>query len=325
MYELEYFKCDEFSNPDILVSVTGSISSGIHLRRSIIADEYAVSHKIKYTEHLGPLGAQFSIDFSGPVKISVNGVVSRSRHVLYVNLVEPILRFLMISKGYVLLHAACVDTEGRGILLSAPPDTGKTSTVLRCVRENKFSFLADDMTIISLPNNAICFPKAMTISAHTLRTAANVSNGHLARWLWLRSKVHSEGGRGFMRRLGTHNVPIFTINAVGQTIIRPPKFKIEDVLQQVNILERTRVEKLYFLQREGEGISKIPAETAVTRAIENSDDAFLFPPYREMLNYINIGGKSAGRLLEEERDMLTKFLTSIDSFILKSETRSWYN
>ncbi|MGH9877530.1 MAG: hypothetical protein ACRD5H_07815, partial [Nitrososphaerales archaeon] len=49
------------------------------------------------------------------------------------------------------------------------------------------------------------------------------------------------------------------------------------------------------------------------------------PPYREMLNYINIGGKSAGRLLEEERDMLTKFLTSIDSFILKSKTRSWYN
>jgi len=325
LYELEYFECKEFSNPDIIVSVTSSITSGIHLRRSLIADEYAVYHKIKYTEHFGSLGAQFSIDFSGPIKISINGVIARSRHVLYVNLLEPIVRFLMISKGYVLLHAACIDMNGHGILLSAPPDTGKTTAVLKSLKHG-FSFLSDDMTIISPPKTAMCFPKPLTISSHTLKTTTIVSsNGFNGIGIKIRSLVHSREGRESMRKLGNHNVPIFTFNAVGQTLIRPPKFKIEDVMGSVKILDRTNVETLCFLQLGGEEAVNIPVETALANAIENSDDAFLFPPYEELLEYINIGGKSVKILLEEEREMLGKFLQGISCYILRSSSRSWYH
>ncbi len=324
LYELEYFRCNEFSNPDIIVNTTSSVTSGIHLRRSLIADDYAVFHKIKYTEHLGSLGAQFSIDFSGPIKVSVNNVISRSRHVLYVNLVEPILRFVMISKGYVLLHAACIDMNGHGILLSAPPDTGKTTAVLKAIKHG-FSFLSDDMTIISPPKTAMCFPKPMTISAHTLKTAAIVSNnGFGGIGMHIRSLVHSREGRESMRKLARYNVPIFTFNAVGQTLIRPPKFKIEDVMGCVKILDRTNVDTLCFLQLGGEEAVNIPIETALANAIENSDDAFLFPPYRELLDYINIGGRSAKDLLKEEREMLRKFLQGISCYILRSSSKSWY-
>ena len=67
--------------------------------------------------------------------------------------------------------------SGKGFFLSAPPDTGKTTTVIKCVKQGYY-FLSDDMTIINLPNNAVCFPKSMTISAHTYKTAVEAQSAH---------------------------------------------------------------------------------------------------------------------------------------------------
>jgi hypothetical protein len=159
-----------------------------------------------------------------------------------------------VSKGYLLLHCACiVNCTGEGLLLSAPPDTGKTTTVLECMKRD-FSFLSDDMTVLRLPNEAMCFPKPMTFSAHTLKTAINLSeNENISNngGLTMRSLVHSKKGRQFMHRLGTHNVPIFTLNAIGQTIVKPPKFRIENLIRKVTIQQRSNIRNLYFLENGG--------------------------------------------------------------------------
>ncbi len=103
------------------------------------------------------------------------------------------------------------------------------------------------MTVLRLPNEAMCFPKPMTFSAHTLKTAINLSeNENISNkgGLTMGSLVHSKKGRQFMRRLGTHNVPIFTLNAIGQTIVKPPKFRIENLI-------RSNIRNLYFLENGG--------------------------------------------------------------------------
>jgi hypothetical protein len=252
-------------------------------------------------------------------------LISKSRHVLYVNLVEPLLRFLFISRGFILLHSACLDKNDSGLLLSAPPDTGKTTTVLKCVK-NGFSFLSDDMTIIKLPNEALCFPKPMTISSHTFRTAVSVSNTrHNDRSMRLRSLIHSKAGRSFMHKLAKLNVPIFTINTIGQSIVRPPKYGINSILQDAKIKKDTKVDNLYFLKRDGNDFLQLDTSTALQLAVENSDDAFIFPPYAELLKYIGIKGRTAIELLEEEKKLLRSFLSAISCFMVKSETRSWYN
>ena len=174
LYELEYFATESFGTPDLSVKVSSIIPGGISLSRSITKPKPWDPSYITYSEHLGSLGAKFSIEFSDVIIVTVNKMISRSKHVLYVDLIEPILRFMMISRNNVFLHSACVDLGGHGLLLSAPPDTGKTTTVLKCIK-NGFAFLSDDMTIIRLPNEALlCFPKPMTISAHTFQTAVDV-------------------------------------------------------------------------------------------------------------------------------------------------------
>jgi hypothetical protein len=93
----------------------------------------------------------------------------------------------------------------------------------------------------------------------------------------------------------------------------------------VNIQKSTKVESLYFLERKGNECIILDTESALSTALENSDDAFLFPPYKDLLEHISINGQSAIALLSEERRMLEKFLSKISCFKLKSDTRSWYN
>lgn len=323
LFELEYFACDKFDDSDMIIKRESKIKSGFSFRRSVIDDEYAYSNTIKYSEHFGPLGSQFKIKFSHPIEISVNYLIAKSRHVLYVNLVEPILRFMMISRGYILLHSACLSVDGKAILLSAPPDTGKTTTVLKCVKDG-FHFLSDDMTIIRLPNTALCFPKPMTISSHTFKTAVNVAEDTSNKFgLKLRSKVHSKRGRTFMRDLSKHNVPIFTFNTIGQMLIKPPKYGINDISKSFKVEESKTVGTLCFLQTELEEVADIDKNTALEKVIENSDDAFLFPPYKELIEYIKIDGKSAHELLQEEKMMLKKLLSGLTCLDLKSKSKSW--
>jgi hypothetical protein len=322
LYELEYFRANESENADLIVKVS-KFKGGLQLRRKMTKLESHGTRNVRYSEHFGSLGAQFSIDFGTDITITVNKLIAKSKHVLYVNLVEPILRFMFISRGKVLLHSACVDKFDRAILISAPPDTGKTTTVLKCAKMN-YSFLSDDMTIIKFPNEALCFPKPMTISAHTFNTLTSVSDIHDSRkGMKLRSLVHSKSGRSFMHKLANLNVPIFTINAIGQMIVKPPKYKIDALMDSVVVKNSGIINALYFLARNGNEIVKVNSNDALKMAVENSDDAFLFPPYKDLLTCINIGGKTAFQLLEQEKELLESLLSKIESFIIRSDSRSW--
>ena len=153
---------------------------------------------MRYQEHLGRLGANFRVNIGDKIDVLVSPTLAHSPHVLYTNVIEALLRFVAVSRGVILLHSACLELNGTGLLLSARTDTGKTGTVLQLLREHGARFLSDDMTIIDSTGRATCFPKPLTISHHTLRA---VQTGDLtpAEWrrLKVQSRLHSKEGRNF--------------------------------------------------------------------------------------------------------------------------------
>ena len=99
-------------------------------------------------------------------------LLARSPHVVYTNIIEPLLRFVMVSRGRMLLHSACVELNGTGVMLSALTDTGKTGTVLRLLREHGGRFLSDDMTVIDGDGKRALLPQAADDQrAHAARGA----------------------------------------------------------------------------------------------------------------------------------------------------------
>ena len=109
-----------------------------------------------------------------------------------------------------LLHSACLEFDGHGIMLSARTDTGKTGTMLRLLREQGGRFLSDDMTIIDAARQrALCFPKPLTISApHPARGAGQRPDPGEWRRLRLQSRLHSKEGRSLALVLSRFNLPI---------------------------------------------------------------------------------------------------------------------
>ena len=307
------------ADPDIDVRIgrIGRPRARAKLHRS------ADGRNMTWEEHLGALGANFAIDFGRTTSVRVSPGLAASPHVLYTNVIEALLRFVLVERGYMLLHSACLQMGDCGIMLSARTDTGKTGTILKLLRNHGGYFLSDDMTIIDSEGIAHSYPKPLTISHHTLRA---LEAGDLSRAEWRRlrvqSRIHSKEGRGFAMRLAEHNLPILTINGIMQRIVPPPKYSVQRLVPCV-ISTRTRVEELFIIERGPAATMRVDPVEALEELLENTEDAYGFPPYRYLAPAITLGGHTSADLRARERAILASALRNIRVHRHRSPNFGW--
>jgi hypothetical protein len=243
--------------------------------------------------------------------------------VVYTNVVEALLRFVLVSRDHILLHSATIELDGRGVMLTARTDTGKTGTVLRLLRDQGGAFLSDDMTIIAPGGLALSYPKPLTISSHTLaavdlRVLSTAEQLKLA----VQSRVHSRNGRSIGSLLGRLNVPIMALNALAQALVPPPKYMVERLLP-CRFAPCTTVTDLFVIERGPPALEQLDREQAVEVMIANTDDAYGFPPFRYFAPAITIDGHDYAALRERERDLLARFLREVRARRLACDDFSW--
>ncbi|MFF3852289.1 glycosyltransferase [Micromonospora sp. NPDC002575] len=321
--ELEFFRAQWVADADVDIAVRVSDVGGRGPQRRAALTQYADRSVLRYEEQLGRLGANFRIQLGSPIEIQVGPLLARSPHVVYTNIVEALLRFVMVARGHMLLHSACVTLDGVGVMLSALTDTGKTATVLRLLRDHGGLFLSDDMTIVRPDGTATCFPKPLTISAHTLR-AVQAQDLTPREWrrLQVQSRLHSKGGRSLALTLARFNLPIMGINALTQLLVPPPKYSV-DRLVPCRIGTTTRVEELFVIERGRPAMSELDHDETVNRMIRNTDDAYGFPPFRYLAPSLAIDGLHYPELRVREREILAGFLSHVRSRVLVSDRFGW--
>jgi dolichol-phosphate mannosyltransferase len=317
--ELGRFATDALEPPaDIAVRV-GPVGRGPRLRPLVTHAPRFVA----YEEHLGSTAANFRLDFSDRIEVTIGPLLARSPHVVYTNVVEALLRFVLVARDHILLHSATIQLGGRGVMLTARTDTGKTGTVLRLLRDHEGAFLSDDMTIVAPNGLAIGYPKPLTISSHTL---AAVNLGALSAGerlkLEVQSRVHSKGGRAVGGHLGRLNLPIMALNAVAQAIVPPPKYMI-DRLVPCRFAPSTTVHELFVIERGPAALEELDCEQAAEIMIHNTDDAYGFPPFRYFAPAITIDGENYAALRRREGDLLARFLREVRARRLAREDFSW--
>jgi dolichol-phosphate mannosyltransferase len=321
--ELAYFHSPngvvDTTGPDIAIRV-GKVGRPRARTRLVRSPD---GKTVRWEEQLGRGSANFAIHFGSQILVTSSKALARSPHVLYTNVVEALLRFVFVDRGYMLLHAACMDVDGRGVVLSARTDTGKTGTVLKLLRTSRGRFLSDDMTIIDSSGVARSFPKPLTISQHTLRA---IDAGDLSRreWAWLRvqSRLHSKEGRGFAMKLADHNVPIMTINGWTQRMIPPPKYHVQRLVT-CELGSTTTIDQLYIIERGVPHHSMVPQSQAIVELLENTEDAYGFPPYRYLAQALSVGGMTYDELRERERLILVSAMESVQIHRLGSNDFTW--
>jgi dolichol-phosphate mannosyltransferase len=316
--ELGLFQTTALEQPADIAIRVGAVGGGLRWRPHVTHGPRFVA----YDEHLGS-AANFRLDFNQQIEVTVGPLLARSPHVVYTNVVEALLRFVLVSRDHILLHSATIQLDRRGIMLTARTDTGKTGTVLRLLRDHEGAFLSDDMTIVAPGGLALSYPKPLTISSHTL---AAVDLGALSPAervkLSLQSRVHSKRGRSIGSRLGEMNVPIMALNSVAQAIVPPPKYMINRLVP-CRFARATSVHDLFVIERGPAELEELDLERAAQTMLRNTDDAYGFPPFRYFAPAIKVDGRNYRQLRQHEAELLARFLRTVRARRLVRDDFSW--
>lgn len=308
--ELEKFRVERVLNPDICVRVGDARLNG---------------HKdsVAYREVFGRWGFAARISRGSTTQIEVSRLVSMSQHVLYTNVLEPVLRWALVERGYALVHAACVEKDGMAFMVTARTDTGKTTTMLKILGNGGgFGFISDDLTLITPDGSVLTYPKPLTISRHTLQaTPKNHLSIGQRMALPFQSRLHSRSGRkaGFI--LAESGMPAATMSAVVQKLIPPPKYHVEHLIPKVVLSEKAQLAGLFIIERGGTGSDFIPHHEAMEILLENCEDAYGFPPYHHIAPFLQ---RSNGtNLVQREREIMAGAFEGAVTSVHRSETLDW--
>jgi dolichol-phosphate mannosyltransferase len=283
---------------------------------------------VHYREHLGPLSAAFDVTFPGgpnsaPVLLDANWLLAWSHHVLYTNMVEPLLRFILIARGHALLHCAAVDAEHGAIVMSAQTDTGKTSAVLRLLMHHSWGFISDDMAIVGPDGTIRSYPKPMTLSSHTM-SAVNERRLPFADRVMLavRSRVHSKQGRSLGHSLGRANVPIVTINAWVQLLVPPPKYHVTSLVD-CEMSDSAPIDSVILMERGDPLCVETSLADTLDELLANTEDAYTFPPFHSFAPEISVDGLDHPTLLLRERAILSSAVEHVWRIRLRVTGHGW--
>jgi len=284
---------------------------------------------MRYREVLGHLGFEVGIEMGDTVSVVATPILGRSPHVLYTNVVEPILRWTFVKKGYALVHGATIAFGGSAYMITARTDTGKTTTLLKILayqrreRDNA-AFVSDDMTIVSPEGTALTYPKPLTISHHTLRAVnADTLNFKERMTLPFQSRIHSRSGRKFAQMIGRTHMPAATINMFTQMIVPPPKYFVSKLVPNVKLTEKAHLTGMFIIERGDEAIQPIPNREAMEVLLQNCEDAYGFPPYESIKEFLYcVYGFD---LHEKEQEIIQEALGKLPATVIRSNHLDWWS
>jgi glycosyltransferase involved in cell wall biosynthesis len=309
--ELERFRVpDRLADPSIRIRI-GRVGAAAGDDRD----------RMSYREW-GRLGFGVHIEFEKRIEVVASRLLGRSPHVLYTNVVEPILRWRMVERGYALIHGACFARDRDGVLLTARTDTGKTTTILKLLDRQPHGFLSDDLTLVSPDGCALSYPKPLTISRHTVSSVRKplLSRGERVA-LILQSRLHSRSGRRLALLIAKAHLPAATINAIVQILVPPPKYDIARLVPRCEVTREARLAGMIVIQRGGRGAATLAPEDAIDVLMLNCEDAFGFPPYRQIEGFLH--SRNGADLRAAERHIAALALAGCPTTLLRSETMDW--
>jgi putative flippase GtrA len=322
--ELEPFLLDEpLAQPTIRVRI-GKVQRE---RRGSTDATTGPSRRVRYVELTGNLGFAMDITLGDQIDVIASPPLRYSPHVLYTNVVEPILRWTFVKKGYALVHGACISTGEKAYMVTARTDTGKTTTMLRVLAQQRrasdtASFLSDDLTLVARDGSVLCYPKPLTISHHTVRAINTALLTRQEQWvLPFQSRIHSRSGRRFAFLLTQTQLPVATINTLVQFLVPPPKYPVQRLVPTVKMARGAKLAGMFIIQRGGQGNSTLEHEEAMEILMTNCEDAYGFPPYPVIKSFLH--GSDEHDLRAEEAAIIASAFRDCPTTLLRSTTMDW--
>jgi len=123
--------------------------------------------------------------------------------------------------------------------------------------------------------------------------------------------------------LSKHNLPVATINAIVQLLVPPPKYHVDRLVPGVVRTREARYQELVVIQRGDDFSRPLAPDEAVEIILENCADAYGFPPYTHLEQFLH--ERSDIDLVAAETALIRGTIEQQPATLLSSSSRNWYS
>lgn len=200
---------------------------------------------LRYEEHLGRLGFGLSVLPGDYCEIVASPLPAGSPAFLYTNVVEPVVHWMLVARGYAFLPVAAVanPTESRATLLHGEPDMAYGLVQLAAAAQ--LSFMGDDRVILGQDGLVRAFPKPVTVNPALLREASAATRAVAP--VRLQRLVYSRRLRRLGIWLSAHRLPAATLNTYLQRLLPQPKYDLRRLAPRIGVTLVATAERLVLL------------------------------------------------------------------------------
>ena len=302
---------------DDFLSEFSSADADIQLRVDRQGTPSYLAGGISYDDQLGRFGFGLSVLPGVFTQVVVSPMLEHSPDFLYTNVVEPILRWRLVLKGYALVKAACVAKEDGAVLVISSQDLGKV--VSRLCIDYDYMFLADDLVILDEKGNVYSYPKPLTVDRSMLTESSET--------LGLEERLALLGRRllyaPIIRQIGLwfsrQDLPAATLNAYLQRFVPQPKHHLQHLFPDAIVLDRSAVVAVAC------SLGKIPPEEGdqlALRCLQQNEIVAAFQPHPLLAERLRAW--NGEDLFLEERRIISSATRNVPVYTLESSTDGWW-
>jgi hypothetical protein len=101
-------------------------------------------------------------------------------------------------------------------------------------------------------------------------------------------------------------------------IIPPPKFQVDRLIPEVEIVPSLTLDRLVVIERGDATLRELDTDEAFEILSENTEDAYGFPPYPR------IGHALANGEMKREQDIRRTLVEGLEAVLLRTPDRAWF-
>lgn len=251
-------------------------------------------------------------------EIVISPLLGAAPFALYKSVVEPVLRWALVQRGYVLVYGASVAQKNVATLIVPEGDEGKTEAVLQATQQAEYAFMSDDFAILGGNGRLYSYPKPITVTSSLLRQSSSTGSGKSGS-LWLQNLLYWRVGRRIGLQLSQRGWPVATLNILWQRLWLPPKWPIQAVQPNVRLADSADLKEVVLLVEGSGGMTAVPAAKLIQFVIQRQQAVEGFPPYKLLLEQLEVANKIP--LAQKEQALITQALRACTGWSLGKQNK----
>ena len=106
-------------------------------------------------------------------------------------------------------------------------------------------------------------------------------------------------------------------------LVPPPKYYVQKLVPKVKLAGLGSLTGMFIIERGEEAIAPIQNSEAMEVLLQNCEDAYGFPPYEDLKEFLYF--HEGVDLREKEHDIIRQALGSLPATVIRSSTMNWWS